>query len=332
MRKEQRPTLSFIVPAFNEERHIGTTLDRIKHLVDSKFPCELIVVDNGSDDSTAEIAAKRGATVLVHTGCTIGALRNVGARHATGDFLVFLDADVHVTPRWIDHLPKRLAELSERPRMLMGSITGVPANASWIERSWFDPSQRNHRITHIGSGHLITTRAFFEELGGFDEGRRTGEDYDLSARALAGGGEIVDAPDLYVEHLGYPSTIGKFIKREIWHGQGDFDSVRSVVKSKVAILTLSFVAGHVILVAALLGREWRLATGCVAFLALLCMASSYIKYRRRPLIVLASNTGMYYFYFAGRSAALFKALIGRASQRVASSSARSATRRPVPRD
>lgn len=332
MHKEQRPTLSFIVPAFNEEHHIGATLDRIEHLAGREFPCELIVVDNGSGDLTVEIATDRGATVLVRADCTIGALRNTGARHATGEFLVFLDADVHLTPRWIDHLPKRLAELTEKPRTLMGSITGVPANASWIERSWFDPSQRNHRITHIGSGHLITTRAFFEELGGFDEALRTGEDYNLSARALASGGEIIDAPDLYVEHLGYPSTIGKFIKREIWHGQGDFDSLKSIVKSKVAILTVAFVAGHIVLLVALLGREWRLAAVCIALLALLCMASSYVKYRRRPLTVLASNAGIYYLYFVGRSAALFKALIGKASRRVASTSARSATRRPVPRD
>ena len=320
--------ITFIIPAFNEEQHIGATLDRIRHfmpMLGHQF--ELLVADNGSSDATPLIARAEGATVLVQAGGTIGSLRNLAARHAAGRYLVFLDADVHITQGWVDNLPGVLDHLSAQPRTLAGSICGIPEHASWIERYWFDPRQRNHRITHIGSGHLLTTRAFFEELGGFSETMRTGEDYELSARAIAVGGGIVDAPALSVEHLGYPSSLRTFVRREMWHGESDFISWSSLVHSKVALLTVLFSAAHIALLAGVLLERFRAAYFCLALIALLCLVSAFVKYKGRPPATVLINSVLYYFYFAGRAAALFKALAGRLSRRIATSSARNATRR-----
>jgi glycosyltransferase involved in cell wall biosynthesis len=304
------PELSFIIPAYNEERFITEVVRRIHELVRGRHDYEIIVADHGSSDRTVELARAQGAAVFVHTGGTIGRLRNLGATHAAGGVFVFLDADILLTERWIDHLDENLALLRARPRTLTGALCGVPANSSWIERCWFDPAQRNHRVTHIGSAHLITTRAFYEELGGFTESLRTGEDYDLSARALALGGQIVDDPRLHVEHWGYPRSLAEFVRREIWHGQGDFRSVRTAVRSKVALLTVVFLGLHVSALSALLSGRPILSLTLVALVAILCLACSRVKYQGRPWSIIATNSVLYYFYFAGRTMALAGALAG----------------------
>lgn len=94
--------ISFIVPAYNEARLIGGTLDSIHaaghaagHAVDE--PCEIIVADDGSSDDTATIARLRGARVVTVKHQKIGATRNSGAATAHGDLLIFVDADTLVT-------------------------------------------------------------------------------------------------------------------------------------------------------------------------------------------------------------------------------------------
>lgn len=321
--------ISIVIPALNEQRHIGATLERIATLATPHYICQIIVADNGSTDATAAIAVDAGATVVVCKECTIGALRNTGAALADGSILIFLDADVHITHKWASNLLSRLTELERNPRTLMGSICGVPTDATWIERSWFDPSQRNHRITHIGSGHLITTRVFFEELGGFNETMQTGEDYELSARALNVGGRIIDAPDLYVEHLGYPSSLRQFIRREMWHGEGDFLSFGTILRSKVALATVLFVSLHLAVGASLLLKWYTIAIALGIVIALLCVLSALVKYRGRPILTIVQNSILYYFYFCGRAGALYKRLAGAIFPRIVRSSARAPTRKAI---
>jgi hypothetical protein len=87
-------TLSFIVPAYNEERGLSATLDAIRHAASvTGEPYEVIVVDDASTDQTSAVAASRGATIVRVAHRQIAAARNAGARAATGDLLFFVDAD-----------------------------------------------------------------------------------------------------------------------------------------------------------------------------------------------------------------------------------------------
>ena len=95
---------SIIVPAFNEEDYLGTTLHAVQaasmelsaHSED--VDVELIVVDNNSGDATAAIVRDKGAQVVHEPVQGIARARNTGARHAGGDVLIFVDADVLMTP------------------------------------------------------------------------------------------------------------------------------------------------------------------------------------------------------------------------------------------
>ena len=91
--------ISIVVPAFNEERLLGESLAQIKSAAGAftqrGWDFEMIVCDNNSTDRTAEIARAAGATVVFEPVNQIARARNSGAAAATGDWLVFVDADSH---------------------------------------------------------------------------------------------------------------------------------------------------------------------------------------------------------------------------------------------
>src|SRR5205823_2793019 len=91
--------ISIIVPAFNEEKLIGETLRRISSATaafsERGWASEVIVCDNNCSDRTAELARAGGARVVFEPINQIARARNTGAAAATGDWLLFIDADSH---------------------------------------------------------------------------------------------------------------------------------------------------------------------------------------------------------------------------------------------
>jgi glycosyltransferase involved in cell wall biosynthesis len=293
-------TLSFVIPARNEEGLISATIDSIHRAVRRQYPYEVVVVDNGSVDATREVAASHGAVVISQPSGTISSVRNTGVRHTRGEYIVFLDADVVLTDQWADRIPAALQLLSTHPYTLTGSMCSVPASGSWLERLWFEPRSGELR-SHIGTGHLITTRRLFDRLSGFNESLETGEDYDFSQRTRSFGGRIVDDPLLHVEHWGFPRTLSDFIRREIWHGRSDFRSLGAVFRSRVALGTLAFAVLHVMLMLSLALLSVQVFLISVMLITLICFGSSCMKYRRAPWYVLIGNGFLFYVYYLGRT-------------------------------
>src|SRR5204863_4917548 len=96
-RRGPRRVISLIIPAYNEEALLAGTLRALRAAADAAgVPYEIIVVDDGSTDRTAAIARAEGARVVSVTLRNIGATRNAGARAATGQLLIFVDADTMV--------------------------------------------------------------------------------------------------------------------------------------------------------------------------------------------------------------------------------------------
>ena len=88
------PFVSIVIPALNSEATMGKCLQSIKSLNYPEKKYEIVVVDNGSADMTAEIAKKYGARVLYKPDKKIGALRNCGAKVSLGEIIACTDSDL----------------------------------------------------------------------------------------------------------------------------------------------------------------------------------------------------------------------------------------------
>ena len=107
------PFVSIIIPAYNAESTLALCLESIRSLDYPNDKHEVLVVDNGSIDSSIQIARKYGATILYETSIKSSyAARNKGITAAKGDLIAFTDADCIVSPGWLTHLVKEWDDAS----------------------------------------------------------------------------------------------------------------------------------------------------------------------------------------------------------------------------
>jgi glycosyltransferase involved in cell wall biosynthesis len=179
-------TLSFIVPAYNEERGLGATLDAIRQAA-AGVPFEVIVVDDASTDQTSAVAASRGATIIRVAYRQIAATRNAGARAATGDLLFFVDADTTVSAAIL-----RSAIAAVRDGAVGGGAPvafdgPVPLYVRLLLRLLIV----SFRMSRLAAGCFVfCTRKAFLTVGGFNEAYYCAEEVVLS-RALGRLGRFV---------------------------------------------------------------------------------------------------------------------------------------------
>ena len=103
------PSLSIIIPAYNEEKYIGSCLE---HILKNAGPevCEIIVIDNASTDNTKSLAESYGVKVITEARQGVSFARQRGYIESTGEILCFLDADTHMPPLWTDKILKFFAK------------------------------------------------------------------------------------------------------------------------------------------------------------------------------------------------------------------------------
>jgi glycosyltransferase involved in cell wall biosynthesis len=306
--------ISVVIPAYNEEAFIANTILSILQGIPSTFQYEIIVVDHGSTDKTADIALKSGAIVIDGSGLkTIAALRNFGVMHSCGKALFFIDADITFTKHWSKNISKVVQDLNHNPNQICGSLPKIPENASLIMKCWFEPKSMDKTPKYIGSCHLLTSRVLFDKVGGFPAEMETAEEFNFCVNATNSGAKISATPELVVTHQGAPKTLLDFAKREVWHGRGDWTNLSSIISSKVALLTLIFISLHAILFTYLFSEEVKIAAVFfqVILIALLCLVASIIKFFEHGAKYIAINAVTFYIYFFARGISLFSAVFSK---------------------
>jgi glycosyltransferase involved in cell wall biosynthesis len=306
----QKPAVAFIIPARNEAEMLPSTLDSIGRHAAVIGGYEVIVVDNLSTDGTGGIAAGKGARVITSNAGTIAASRNLGVRNSHADIFIFLDADVTLTREWSLAAPDILDNVARNPFLLSGSDCRIGDSAGWVTRTWFDAPGLKTSGLYIGSAHLIISRILFERLGGFDETLKTGEDYDICSRARTIGAQLVKAPALKVIHHGVPRSAIEFLRREMWHGLGDTQSIKSISRSKVALTALAFTALHMAALLFLLlpSPGHYLSLTALLFIVIICLASAVKKFGSNNPLTLLKTAFLFYLYYCGRSLSIFSSL------------------------
>ena len=176
--------ISIIVPAFNEEQFLGKTLAQIKAaagaLANTGWETELIVCDNNSTDRTAEIARAAGANVVFEPVNQISRARNSGAAAATGDWLVFVDADSHPSAGVFADMAK---EIQSGNCIAGGSTFHWDQKQNFIIELLMPVVNVGFRWRRMLCGVFIFIEtAAFRKLGGFSHEAFAGEELEFSQR------------------------------------------------------------------------------------------------------------------------------------------------------
>jgi glycosyltransferase involved in cell wall biosynthesis len=209
-------TLSIVMPAYNEERFIGTLIERIK-AVDLRpvgFTPQLIVVDDGSRDRTAEIVAAIPDVQLIRKpNGGKGSAVIAGIQAASGDYVMIQDADLEYDPQ--DYLPMLQAVVSGRSTIVYGSRYLKYPNRGVLKNLWAGRHPKQSLAAYVGgqslsfAGLLFTRRYLTDtvtalklfprsllmdlalESSGFEL------DHEITAKVLARGHRIVEVPIRY---------------------------------------------------------------------------------------------------------------------------------------
>jgi cellulose synthase/poly-beta-1,6-N-acetylglucosamine synthase-like glycosyltransferase len=223
------PTISIIVPAFNEEAVIGECVDSLLNLDYPEQLLEIIVIDDASTDRTNEILSSF-SRIRVLSGGHQGpsAARNRAIKLAKGEFIAFTDADCIVPPEWLKELmrgfesnliagvggiqkPRRDASEMELLVDEVFNLLGIVANYS-------RKKSQLGLIDHNASCNVIYRKSVLLQLGGFDEALWPGEDVELDYRITKAGYRLVQNPNVAVWHK-RPNNFTQFNAMMYKYGQ-----------------------------------------------------------------------------------------------------------------
>lgn len=170
--------LSFVIPAHDEELLIGAAICAIRTAADSTaLPYEIIVVDDGSVDRTADVARESGARVVSVNARQIAAARNAGAKTATGDTVVFVDADTLVNAPVV----RAMLEARQAGAIGGGAVISFDQPLPRYARVWAATFTWLMRRFRLAAGCFVfVARDVFDAVGGFDETYFAAEEIVLS--------------------------------------------------------------------------------------------------------------------------------------------------------
>ncbi|PAX60496.1 glycosyltransferase family 2 protein [Brunnivagina elsteri] len=181
--------ISIVIPCFNATQTLPLQLEALANQ-EYSHPWEVIISDNGSTDNTEAIAQQFQEKIpnlrIIGAATIKGAAhaRNVGALAATGEAILFCDADDEVAPRWIEAMAEALAKYD----FVAGCMECTKLNEKWVQKSRFFPQQSDdfpkYGLMHMAAScNLGIKRSLHEKINGFDESIPAGgEDDDYCLR------------------------------------------------------------------------------------------------------------------------------------------------------
>ncbi|MGO9268030.1 MAG: glycosyltransferase [Candidatus Binataceae bacterium] len=199
------PMVSVVICAYNAERTMRDCLESLRKLDYPNY--EVVIVDDGSRDSTAQISADFPEFRLIrqpNKGLSVA--RNVGAHAANGEIVAYTDSDCVVDPHWLTLMVRAMAENAFDG---CGGPNYAPHETGWVEGCVAaSPGAPCHvlvgddRAEHLAGCNMIFRKAALLELGGFDpQFTAAGDDVDICWRMLDAGFTLGFCPSAFVWHF-----------------------------------------------------------------------------------------------------------------------------------
>jgi glycosyltransferase involved in cell wall biosynthesis len=168
----EKPLISVVVPAYNEEKYLPKTLEALKNQ-DFDKPYEIIVVNNNSTDRTEEISRSYGAKVIREQQQGLIFAKQTGCKYAKGKIIAVLDADNIPPPDWLQTINIHLTNNGS------AAVTGpyqIPTNAPWWGKAHNNlgiclveiVNRFTKNAVHIWGGNVAFKKKAFEKIGGYD--------------------------------------------------------------------------------------------------------------------------------------------------------------------
>ena len=235
------PLVSIIIPCYNQARYLAEAINSA--LAQTHSHIQVVVVDDGSVDSTAEVASHYPEVRLVRQrNQGVSQARNVGLYQSSGDYVIFLDADDRLARTAVE---SHLCCFAEHPEagFVVGNIDLISRDGSYL-RSYHGPDPGGDQYEQLLTGNHVANRIavmfrryVFDSVGGFDVSFSAGEDYELLLRTarVFRGAQHRSIVAQYRRHDSNTSRKGAFMLR----------SLHKVMQSQ-----LSFVDGNPALKAA----------------------------------------------------------------------------------
>ena len=205
----EQPTVSVVIPVYNRADDLRACLESLQNLDYPESLLEIVVVDDGSSDKSAEVAKEFGANVIVQPrNRGQSAARNRGVQEASGQIVAFIDSDCAASPSWLKELTPYFED--RRFALVAGYVDSyyrkTPLDRYESVKSALNMG--NQKV--IGAGqksvfyaptcNMLIRRDVFFENGGLDETIRVGEDVEFCWRLMKAGHRMIYTPEGTVFH------------------------------------------------------------------------------------------------------------------------------------
>lgn len=194
--------VTLIIPVFNQWHLLTETLKSLsEQSCENKF--ELIIIDNGSDD-VPEKDEFFDTTIVECNKPGSYAARNFGLKHASGELIIFTDADCSPDREWIEQMISAY-EKSNKKTLIAGNVvistdSKYPSSAELYDIAAGLPQERYVSKGYAVTANLAIPKVVFDKIGLFDDTRFSGGDADFCQRALNAGFELKFVPGAVVYH------------------------------------------------------------------------------------------------------------------------------------
>ncbi len=215
--KPQKVEISIIIPVYNAANSIAKTLDSLQNIDFPSDKLEVVIVDDGSTDSTLDIIRKWGITnkdnknlpkisIIKQKNSGPGAARNNGVKHSKAQFVYFTDSDCYVKEDCIKQLYNKFKDditigavggAIELPPKEKNILAIADHYASWYHHN---PQQEPHYVRSTPTANLMVKKEVFESIGYFKEGIKAGEDVEFGARMQQAGYKFYSLNTAHVYH------------------------------------------------------------------------------------------------------------------------------------